>query len=492
MESFELVLWVFSSPELAASLQGFGRRVVAGLVVGSIFALAGVGLTLVYGILRLANFAHGDFLTLGTYLALYFVALITLPATLRWGLGAALLLILLVAADRYLRPWWVRRRGSGEGAVLHKLSATESALVLYAAAALVALVAGNRFPVGVPSAWVAFIVALAAAGVLVWRLLSSARDQAAGGRQLLAWVGFAVVAVAAAHFLVPLQTGPGGFSFPGEIAIGLVVLAVGALRSKRDAGEDPAVLGVLGLTGLVALYLLATPILLAVTLALAIVAAVSVVLDLVMWRRARAMGAGLVTLIIMAIGLALVIRNSIIVLWGGGLKGFPGVLRRGEEILGTGVLITPNQAIVIGVTVLVALLLHFLLQHTRVGKAMRALSDDMELARVSGIDVDRVVLYVWIVGGVLVALAGILYGMTRAFTPSLGWHQLLPIFAAVILGGIGSAYGAMVGGFAIGLAMETSVFFGVPSEYRLAVGFGILILVMIFRPRGIFGRSAVR
>lgn len=493
MGPLEIVSVPFLTGDFVETLEIFGRRVVIGLVVGSILALAGVGLTLVYGILRLANFAHGDFLTLGAYLAFYFVALATLPVTLTYGVAAAVLLMVLVATDHWVRPWWVGIRSKEQSSdSQRKLSPTEAGAVLYAAAALIVLVAGNRFPVEIPAGWVALLFVLAATAVLGVRVLMQTTDLAHTVKTLALWTGIGALVATIAHFLVPLQTGPGGFSLAGELALGLTVVAMGALRLKRDAGEDPAVLGVLGLAGLGVLFLLASPVLLAVTLALAAVAALSVVLDLVMWRPARRRGAGLVTLIIMAIGLALVVRNVIIMVWGAGLQSFPGVVRRGQEILGTGVTITPNQAIVVGTTLVAILLLHLLLQHTKVGKAMRALSDDMELARVSGIDVDRVVLYVWIIGGALVALAGILFAMTRSFTPSLGWHQILPIFAAVILGGIGSAYGAMAGGLTIGLAMETSVFFGMPPEYRLAVGFGILILVMIFRPRGIFGRAALR
>jgi neutral amino acid transport system permease protein len=478
---------LFLSLDLVQELQSFGRRLVSGLVVGSIYALAGVGLTLVYGILRLANFAHGDFLTLGAYLALYFVALITLPATQTWGLAAASFLVLLVIADRWLRPLAGRLLGSRWSR--RALSDAETGALLYAAAAVLALVLGSATAWTFPVAWTWFLVALVAAAAFTWAVLASTAG--AGWSRLAPWTALGVVAALGAHFLVALQT-PGGLSVPGELAVGLAVVAAGALRLQPEAVREPWVMAALGGAGIAALFLLASPILLAVTLALVAVATLSVVLDLIMWRPARRKGGGLVTLLIMAIGLALVLRNVIIIFWGGGLQGFPGVVRRGQEILGTGILITPNQAIVIGITLLVVFLLHFFLQYTKVGKAMRALSDNMDLARVSGIDVDRVILYVWIIGGALVALAGILFGMTRSFTPNLGWHQLLPIFAAVILGGIGSAYGALAGGFVIGIAMETSVYFGVPPEYRLAVGFGILILVMIVRPSGIFGRAALR
>jgi neutral amino acid transport system permease protein len=121
------------------------------------------------------------------------------------------------------------------------------------------------------------------------------------------------------------------------------------------------------------------------------------------------------------------------------------------------------------------------------GKAMRALSDDVDLARVAGVDVDRVVLYVWLIAGSLTTLSGVLLGLLRNIHPNLGWFLLLPIFSAVILGGIGSAYGAMAGGYVIGLAMELSPAFGLPVAYKPAVGFAAMILVLLLRPEGIAG-----
>lgn len=490
-----MVDFVLSDPLMAAwitELTRFGRFAVNGLVVGSILALAGVGLTLVYGILRIANFAHGDFLTLGAYLTLYFVALITLPQTLVWGIAIAILLAALVAADRFVRPAVLKRRKGHDVAHRVVLSPTESSLILLAASLLLILVAGIRFPLGVGLGGSFLIAVLVVVLPVALQAVRAAIQEPAVRRSLPLWAGVGLAVLLASHFLVPFQTGPGGLPFQVDIAMGLGAFTAGVLYTRRALFHDPVIKAALVAGSMVLVYLFANPTLLALAISLAAVAAFMVFLEVVMWRRARRQGAGLLTLIIIAIGLMLALRNAIIVIWGTAQQSFPGTLRRGESILGSDVLITPHQSLAVVVALAAILVLHVFLRHTKMGKAMRALADDMELARISGINVDRVVVYVWIIAGVLAALAGTLFAMVRPFDTNLGWFQVLPIFAAVILGGIGSPYGAMLGGYTIGLAMEVSPYFGVPIDYKLVVGFSILILVMIFRPKGIMGGQATR
>jgi len=118
---------------------------------------------------------------------------------------------------------------------------------------------------------------------------------------------------------------------------------------------------------------------------------------------------------------------------------------------------------------------------------MRATSDEPALAKVSGIDVNRVIDWMWIIGMGLAGLAGFLYGLQTSLRPDMGFHLLLPMFAAVILGGIGNPYGAMLGGLTIGLAQDMSLIV-LPSQYKIAVSFVVMIIVLIFRPRGIMGK----
>ncbi|MHC1599662.1 MAG: branched-chain amino acid ABC transporter permease [Candidatus Methanospirareceae archaeon] len=218
--------------------------------------------------------------------------------------------------------------------------------------------------------------------------------------------------------------------------------------------------------------------------AVVITALVAVCCDYAIWKPMRTKGAGRVTLIIISIGLALFLRNLIIFLWGPDIKRYTLPVKRGIE-LGS-VVITQNQIAVIIVAIICMFLVHYLLKKTTIGKAMRALSDNIDLAKASGIDVDRVIRYTWAIGMALAAVGGILYGLITNINPNMGWFMLLPMFAAVILGGIGSPYGAMVGGVVIGLAQELSTAI-LPTEYKLAVAFVIMVVVLFVRPRGILG-----
>ena len=131
-------------------------------------------------------------------------------------------------------------------------------------------------------------------------------------------------------------------------------------------------------------------------------------------------------------------------------------------------------------------LLHLFLQRTKMGKAMRATADNMELARVSGIDTERVIIWTWGIGGALVAAGGILYGIDVQLHPYMGWNFLLPLFAATILGGIGNMYGALVGALVMGVAQQVSTAYLLPT-YKPAVAFIVMILILLVRPQGIFG-----
>jgi neutral amino acid transport system permease protein len=150
-----------------------------------------------------------------------------------------------------------------------------------------------------------------------------------------------------------------------------------------------------------------------------------------------------------------------------------------------------RKTIVILVAVAVVMfLLNYVLKQTKLGKAMRATADNMDLAEVRGIDVDRVQLFVWVVAATLAGLAGVMLGWySSSLNPNMGFSLLLPLFAAVILGGISSPYGAVLGSLAVGVTMDVGVFLMPPSlsVYRTAIAFVILILVLIAKPEGLWG-----
>jgi branched-chain amino acid transport system permease protein len=151
-----------------------------------------------------------------------------------------------------------------------------------------------------------------------------------------------------------------------------------------------------------------------------------------------------------------------------------------------GIPMVPKHLFTIFAAVIVLTGVGLFLQKSRAGTAMRAVADDTDLAESSGIDVNRVILFTWIMAGGLAALAGVFFGANEVIQFDMGFRLLLLIFAAVVLGGLGTAYGAMVGGFIVGVAVEMSTLF-VPSELKGAVGLGLLILMLLVRPEGILG-----
>lgn len=336
---------------------------------GSILALCAIGLTLIYGILNLSSFAHGDTLTFGAYMAFFFGTGLWLGDRVgAIGLGVALGLAALMALD----AWVVRR-----------------------------LYASER--------WVVLGFAAATGALALWVLVA----------------------------------GPGG---PGTTNRILVLAAL--------------------------LSILCT-----VTL--------TVLFEFALWRPLRRRGATVLSLVIASLGLSLVLRNALQIWFGGDQVS----LERGVPISTeyAGVYMSGAQWVTIGLAAAIILGVHLFVKRTRVGKAMRALADNRDLARVCGINVDRIVVYVWILAAALVAVAGVLLCLNQnnSLTVGMGFGILIPIFAAVLLGGIGSPYGAMLGGLVVGLAMRLG-----PGKYDLAWAFLVLVAVLLFRPQGFLGRKA--
>ncbi len=126
------------------------------------------------------------------------------------------------------------------------------------------------------------------------------------------------------------------------------------------------------------------------------------------------------------------------------------------------------------------------LRRTKTGKAMRAMADNPDLARVTGIDTDLVIVWTWVIGTTLAVAGGVFLGIDTRLQPTMGWHLLLPVFAAAILGGIGRPYGAIAGGMLVGITSELSTMFFLPV-YKPAVAFALMVVVLIVKPTGLFG-----
>lgn len=211
--------------------------------------------------------------------------------------------------------------------------------------------------------------------------------------------------------------------------------------------------------------------------------AVVLATEQLLWAPMRSRRADSATLIIISIGLALALRNGVILLWGGSNQTYDLPV---APALRLGALRIPQYDLLVTVlAIAVILALHYLLQQTKLGKAMRAVADDLDLARVAGINVEQVVLWTWIIAGGLAALSGGMLGLIEAVRPNMGWFLILPMFAAVILGGVGNPYGAIAGAFVIGISQELSTV-ALPTEYKLAIALLIMMLVLLFRPQGLF------
>ena len=229
-------------------------------------------------------------------------------------------------------------------------------------------------------------------------------------------------------------------------------------------------------------------------IAMAATAALSVALDLVLWRPLRVRRAGFMSLFLASIGLALVLRQSLLLAAGPQPRSYR-VDPFKVYVLGS-VRLSQAQVITIAVATGTILLLGVFLARTTLGQTMRALADDRALAAIAGVNVGRVITVTWILSGLLAGIAGVLAGLVESsFDPNFGFQLLLPIFAAVVLGGIGSAYGALAGGLALGLAMElstwTALFGGVNPVYKPVVAFVLLAAALLVRPQGLFGRARV-
>jgi neutral amino acid transport system permease protein len=220
--------------------------------------------------------------------------------------------------------------------------------------------------------------------------------------------------------------------------------------------------------------------------AMATTALLSLFFERTMWRPMRAKGAGFLQLILMSIGLAFVIRSAIQWFWGSEIRTLDVDVTDSVTFLGLRIGQTELLVVIVGLAVLIAVGL--IVRFSLLGKRMRALSDDIDLAETAGIDTRRVILYTWLFAGALAGLAGVLSGALTNLRPELGFELLLPIFAAVILGGIGNPFGALTAGLVLGVVIELSTLV-VEPRWKVTFGFVALIIALVIRPQGIFGRA---
>lgn len=211
-------------------------------------------------------------------------------------------------------------------------------------------------------------------------------------------------------------------------------------------------------------------------------------LDRFFWRPLRNRGTGLIALLVISIGLSILLRYTFNFQFGGRSRTYRQYTLQREGLDLGPVTIVPRDLIGMLLSVAVLVGVAVFLQRTRIGKGMRAVSDNRDLAESSGIDVDRVINFVWVGGAALAALGGILHGLSALVSWQMGFQLLLLMFAGVTLGGLGTAYGALVGSMVVGMVMEVSTLY-IPSEFKTVTALAILIGILIVRPQGILGQA---
>jgi branched-chain amino acid transport system permease protein/neutral amino acid transport system permease protein len=226
------------------------------------------------------------------------------------------------------------------------------------------------------------------------------------------------------------------------------------------------------------------PFILSVPFSLCLTSMVAIGIDRAVFRHLRR--AAPLTLLVAALGISFFLRNSVQFFWGAQIRTF-----EFEPVVGWRILnlaITPTQVAIVVTSAMSLLLLHGVLQKTKVGKAMRACSDNLELSMVTGIHTDRVILWMWIFAASLAALGGVLIAVDTNLEPGMGLINLIKAFAAILLGGVGNVGGAIVGAMVIGISENVGIWFISPG-YKDGIAFAIMILTLLIRPAGIFGRK---
>jgi branched-subunit amino acid ABC-type transport system permease component len=218
-----------------------------------------------------------------------------------------------------------------------------------------------------------------------------------------------------------------------------------------------------------------------------VVALAAAITNTLVFERLRDRGG--IVLLVASMGVSLVIENICRFLFGNNAQGFDVPISRPIRWMGVRI---NNEQITTAVVVIVCLvILDVVLRLTPLGRAMRAVADNAALAAVRGVERRVIATLTWLIVGALLGLAGVLAGLDRAIDPLIGWNYQIPIFAAAILGGLGSPLGAVIGALVIGIAEEMSALI-IPTNYRQAVSFTAILLLLLFRANGLLGAKAVR
>ncbi|MFC7203012.1 branched-chain amino acid ABC transporter permease [Haloferax namakaokahaiae] len=394
---------------------GLLDALLQGLITGSIIAAGALGLSLIYSIAEVPNFAHGDMITIGAYLALALNRPGAIPFVPEFGglslVAAGVLGIAVAGGTGAVYEMTLFRRFRSKGADLITMVIVSLGLALVLRNVVLFLVGSGNISYETERVTNTNVeLYLTGSGLSVQTVQRQAGDLVTLGEWGYGWLSLlAIVALA--------------------VAVGVAVY-----RWRSDDAEFETVH-------------LVSPRVLGVSAGVAAVAVLATV-----------------------------------------LQGAPQTIESAAWSTSVGVSI--KYGVIIGLTLVTMLAMNLLLKGTKTGRAMRATADNMALAEVRGVDIDRIQLVVWVIAALLTALAGVLTGWFASnLNPNMGFSLLLPIFAAVIMGGITSPYGAVLASLIIGVSMDVGVYL-LPAEfatYRIAIAFVILIMVLLVKPEGLWG-----
>ena len=472
---------------------GIPNAIVTGLVTGSIVAMGAIGLALVYSIAEVPNFAHGELLTLGAFMALFvnkpgntpIFSLVSTDVQALTGVGLVLLFLLgagctlgivyLIGGVRALKGgWWPTEPPPLVGMVTHLIMAA---------------IVGAIVVVGYPSIWAGLLLATVIVGVVapvtervVFR--NFREDGASLATMLIVALGVSLIL----RFGIQAIYGGAARNYdlpPTQEIIGTEQYITAAKFFDFYLSGNGVVLQIID-TGppnnpVVSTAAYSWPIVAVVT-----VGALVLAYGTYRLRKRAAGGFEAALTLSPRISGAFVGVIGFGVLWF--LLGRPAALPDSWGYA-TRLRLFPIKTLIVLIAVLMFATLHVLLQETKLGTAMRASSDNLDLAKVTGINTARVMMATWIIAGLFAGIAGVMLALTLSRVQvNMGFFLLLPMFAAVILGGIRSIYGVIIGSFVVGLAMDVGfTVLPVGNQYRVPLAFVVLFIVLLVKPEGIVG-----
>jgi len=237
----------------------------------------------------------------------------------------------------------------------------------------------------------------------------------------------------------------------------------------------------------------------AMLISIIITVLVILLFDFIFFRRLRTLGVTSLFMSLASLGVSFIIRAAIYIIWGPKVRYYTSAIQMSRS-LPFGIQMKPDEVVILISALSLVVIVYYFLKRTKMGKAMRALSDNRVLAQASGVETDRVIMWTWIISGVLAGVGGTFYGIQVQLSPTMGWDFLIALFVAVIMGGVGSFWGALIGGMTIGISEEliTGLIQNMTnaidiqaniSVYKPAVAFIFVIIILIIKPYGLLGRK---